>query len=137
MFLEPGKTFAVPTVAGARLRVVDGTVWATTSNSPDDVWLGAGQEHTVQSSGLTVIEAVSRSTVELLPPNESATRGHIMKRYEIRIPRAACNIAALAMTAITIALIVVLPAMSGSDTRPSGAQLASSAVATTPMPIER
>jgi hypothetical protein len=137
MFLEPGKTFAVPTVAGARLRVLDGTVWATTSNSPDDVWLGAGQEHTVQSSGLTVIEAVGRSTIELLPPTESATRGHIMKRYEITIPRAACNIAALAMTVITFALLVLLPATSGSDTRQAASQLASRAVATTPAPIER
>jgi len=37
MFLAPGKTFAVPTVSGARVRVVDGLVWATTSSSPDDV----------------------------------------------------------------------------------------------------
>src|SRR5438270_618042 len=49
MFLEPGKTFAVPTVAGARVRVVDGKVWATTSSSPDDVWLGAGEEYTRRS----------------------------------------------------------------------------------------
>ena len=45
MFLAPGKTFAVPTVAGSRVRVVDGLVWATTSSSPEDVWLGAGDEH--------------------------------------------------------------------------------------------
>ena len=49
MFLAPGKTFAVPTVAGARVRVVDGLVWATTSSTRDDVWLRAGDEHTVQS----------------------------------------------------------------------------------------
>ena len=68
MLLGPGKTFAVPMVAGARVRVVDGMVWATTSSSPDDVWLGAGEEHTVQSPGLTVIESVDHSTVELIPP---------------------------------------------------------------------
>ena len=33
-----------------------------------------------------------------------------MNRYEINIPRAACRIAAIAMTAITIGTLVVLPA---------------------------
>ncbi len=33
-----------------------------------------------------------------------------MNRYEIIIPRAACHIAAIAMTAITIGMLVVLPA---------------------------
>jgi hypothetical protein len=110
MFLAPGKTFAVPTVSGARVRVVDGLVWATTSNSPDDVWLGAGEEHTVQSAGLTVVESVAQSTVEIIPPAANGTRGHIMNRYEINIPRAACNLAAIAMAAITIGLLVVVPA---------------------------
>jgi len=53
------------------------------------------------------------------------------------IPRAACNIAAIVTTAITIALLVVLPATSGSDSRQAGPQLASSAIATTPVLIER
>jgi hypothetical protein len=110
MFLSPGKTFAVPTVSGARVRVVDGLVWATTSSSPDDVWLGAGDEHTVQSAGLTVVESVTPSTVEIIPPTATGTRGHIMNRYEIKIPRAACHFAAIAMTAITIGTLVILPA---------------------------
>ncbi len=110
MFLAPGKTFAVPTVYGARVRVLDGLVWATTSSSPDDVWLGAGDEHTVQSAGLTVVESVARSTVEIIPPTATGHRGHIMNRYEIIIPRAACHIAAIAMTAITIGMLAVLPA---------------------------
>ena len=75
MFLAPGKTFAVPTVSGARVRVVDGLVWATTSSSPDDVWLGAGEEYTVPSPGLTVIESIGHSTVELVPPAATGTRG--------------------------------------------------------------
>ena len=110
MFLAPGKTFAVPTVSGARVRVVDGLIWATTSSNPDDVWLGAGDEHTVQSAGLTVVESVARSTVEIIPPGASGTWGHIMNRYEINIPRAACRVAAIAMTAFTIGTLVVLPA---------------------------
>ena len=110
MFLAPGKTFAVPMVAGARVRVVDGLVWATTSSNPDDFWLRAGDEHTVQNPGLTVVESVARSTVEIVPPTATGTRGHIMNRYEINIPRAACRVAAITMTAITIGTLVVLPA---------------------------
>ena len=66
--LEAGRTHAVPTGAGARIRVHDGVVWATTSGELDDVWLRSGQEHVVQNAGLTVIESAARSTVELLPP---------------------------------------------------------------------
>jgi DUF2917 family protein len=117
MFLEPGKTFAVPTVAGARVRVVDGKVWATTSSSPDDVWLGAGEEYTVRSPGLTVIESVGRSTVELIPPAATGARGHIMNRFDIGIPRAVCTFAAVAMTVIAIGLLVILPAKLGSDSQ--------------------
>lgn len=137
MFLAPGKTFAVPTVSGARVRVVDGLVWATTSSSPDDVWLGAGDEHTVQSAGLTVVESVARSTVEIIPPTATGIRGHIMNRYEINIPRAACHIAAIAMTAITIGTLVVLPAKLGADSQEVRSRLASNVVATTPTPMQR
>ncbi|HWZ71827.1 MAG TPA: DUF2917 domain-containing protein [Casimicrobiaceae bacterium] len=134
MFLEPGKTFAVPTIAGARVRVVDGMVWATTSSNPDDVWLGAGEEHTLQSPGLTVIESVARSTVELLPPTATpGTRGRIMNRYEIKIPRAACNIAAIAMTAISIGLLVILPARMGADRHELRQPPTSNALAATPV----
>ena len=117
MFLEPGKTFAVPTVAGARVRVVDGKVWATTSSSPDDVWLGAGEEYTVRSPGLTVIESIGRSTVELIPPAATGTGGHIVNRYDMATPRAVCSFAAIAMAVITIGLLVILPAMLEPDSQ--------------------
>ena len=133
MFLAPGKTFAVPTVAGARVRVVDGLVWATTSSNPDDVWLGAGDEHTVQSAGLTVVESVARSTVEIIPPAATGTWGHIMNhRYEINIPRAACRIAAIAMTAITIGMLVVLPAKMESARHEVRQPVTSNVLAATP-----
>ena len=132
MFLAPGKTFAVPMVAGARVRVVNGLVWATTSSNPDDFWLRAGDEHTVQNPGLTVVESVARSTVEIIPPAATGTRGHIMNRYEIKIPRATCNIAALAMTAITIGLLVVLPAKVESGRHEARQPAASSVLASAP-----
>jgi hypothetical protein len=136
MLLAPGKTFAVPTVAGARVRVIDGMVWATTSSNPDDFWLGAGDEHTVQSPGLTVVESVSPSTVELVPPGAVSTGGHLLNRYEIKKPRIACNIAALAMSALTLALLVVLPATTGPQSHEAKAP-GPSIVAAAPEPTGR
>ena len=66
--LAPGETFALPTVPGALVRVLDGLIWATTSNGLADTWLGQGEEHAVETCGLTVIEASKPSVVELLPP---------------------------------------------------------------------
>ena len=132
MFLAPGKTFAVPTVSGARVRVGDGLVWATTSSNPDDVWLGAGDEHPVQSAGLTVVESVTRSTVEIIPPAATGTWGHIMNRYEINMPRAALRIAAIAMTAITIGTLVVLPAKMESARHDVRQPVRSNVLAATP-----
>jgi hypothetical protein len=60
-----------------------------------------------------------------------------MNRYEITIPRAVCNIAAIAMTAVTIGLLVVLPARLGPGSQEARSRLASNVVATTPTPIER
>ena len=40
-----------------------------------------------------------------------------MNRYETSIPRVACGIAAVAMTAITIGVSVVMPAKMDSDNR--------------------
>src|SRR5450755_1998482 len=131
MFLEPGKTFAAPTAAGARIRVVDGTIWATTSANPHDVWLKAGQEHTVERQGLTVIESVTRATVELIPPAAAKAQGRITSRYDVAFPRAACNLAAIAMTAITIGLFVVAPAKIAADNARASAQM-SKIVATPP-----
>lgn len=136
IFLGPGKTFAVPTAPGARVRVVDGMVWATTSSSPDDIWLGAGDEHTVERSGLTVVESVARSTVELIPPPTTRTRGHSINGYEIAtFPRGLQYVAAVAMTAITIGLLVVLPAKVDSGSWEVRPPVASNTMATTPTAV--
>ena len=55
-----------------------------------------------------------------------------MNRYEIKIPRAACNIAAVAMTAITIGLLVVLPAKMESGSHEARQSAASSVLAAAP-----
>jgi Protein of unknown function (DUF2917) len=66
--LGRGKTVARSLAPGARIRVVDGAVWATTDGSLDDVWLKSGDEHRVPTRGLTVLEAAVSSVVELIPP---------------------------------------------------------------------
>ncbi len=128
MFLEPGKTFAVPTVAGDRVRVADGLVWATTSSNPDDLWLATGDDYTVRHPGLTVIESVSRSTVELVPLKAIGLADRVRRRYDaampIPIPQAIFKVAAVAMTAITLGLLVVLPAKVASGSRDATAAAA-------------
>jgi ferric-dicitrate binding protein FerR (iron transport regulator) len=100
--LDLGKPFAATIPEGVRVRVVDGTVWATTSGNPEDTWLQAGEEHRLSSGGLTVLEAAgTRSTVELLPR---------LARDQGSIGRMACAIAALALAELTIVSLVILPA---------------------------
>jgi hypothetical protein len=134
MFLEPGKTFAVPMTAGSRLRVIDGMVWATTTSDPDDHWLAAGDEHTVHNRGLTVVESVRPATIEIASPDPIGVRGRRINRYEIEIPRVACNIAAIAMTALTIGLLVVFPATTGPGRNEGTARAPSIATA---VPLEQ
>jgi hypothetical protein len=62
------------------------------------------------------------------------TRRKKMNRYQISRPRKVFAIAAVAMTAITIALSVVMPAKMQSDTRDLRALATSKVV--TPAPVE-
>jgi len=105
--LGPGGTAALDTPCGTGIRVVRGRVWATTTGSLDDVWLGAGEEHRVPKPGLTVIEASGTpATVEFAPPANPDPS---------TIERIVCGIAAVAMTALTLALLVILPAQLDVD----------------------
>lgn len=128
MLLEAGRTFSFATVAGARVRVLDGMVWATTSASPHDIWLRSGEEHTVTRRGLTVIESVTPSTVELIPPSAINRCGRILNRFDIGVPKVASRLAAIAMTLIVIGLLVVLPASveTGDATRAAPGVVATS-----------
>ena len=116
--LDDGKTAAVATPRGAGLRVVDGRVWATTSGDLKDVWLAAGEEHRVPKQGLTVLEAAgARATVEVTPPAD----------HSRSLQRAICGFAAAVLTAITIAVAVILPAQVEAS-RPMPQHLASAKV---------
>jgi len=105
--LGPGGTAALDTPCGTGIRVVKGKVWATTTGSLDDVWLRAGEEHRVPKPGLTVIEASGTpATVEFAPPANPGPS---------TIERVVCGIAAVAMTALTLALLVIVPAQLDVD----------------------
>jgi hypothetical protein len=134
MLLEAGRTFSFATLAGARVRVLDGLVWATTSASPNDIWLRSGEEHTVTRRGLTVIESVTPSTIELIPPSPAKPCGRILNRFDIAVPKLAFRLAAALITAIVIGLLVVLPASVESGS-PSELLSPPAIVATTPARI--
>lgn len=104
IFLDPGKTFSVAAV----VRVVDGMVWATTSGNLDDVSLQAGQEHAIQSRGLTVIESAARSIVELLPPTtdiRQSMRSICSDPDPTLVPAIQVNLG----TAIVVMVVIGLP----------------------------
>ena len=108
LLLEAGRTHAVPTGAGARIRVHDGLVWATTSNSLDDVWLGAGQEHEVPGAGLTVIESTTRSTIELLPPAANDACPHGASLAWFRLPGWFDDIGSMSFLALAAGLVTLV-----------------------------
>jgi hypothetical protein len=104
--LDAGKTMVVPAGRRGTLRVHDGLVWATSSGDLDDVWLHAGQEHRLQSRGMTVIESTARSTIELIPPcaNEDAPRPALAW---LRMPRWFDDIGTL-LTLVAIVGVMVI-----------------------------
>lgn len=53
-----------------------------------------------------------------------------MNRYDTVFPRAACSFAAIAMTVITIGLLVILPAKLGPDSQETRLRQASRVAAT-------
>src|SRR5229473_1487706 len=98
--------------------------------------------HPDSSEGLTAEAGDSGKNVNPNPMHAASkdraaskrTRRKKMNRYQISSPRKVFAIAAVAMTAITIALSVVMPAKMQSDTRDLRALATSKAV--TPAPVE-
>ncbi len=113
--LDAGRTMVVPAGRRGTLRVHDGLVWATSSGNLDDVWLRAGQEHRLQSHGMTVIESTARSTIEWIPPcaNDDAPRPALSW---IRMPRWFDDIGAL----LALVAIVGVMVMAGYQVASAG-----------------
>ena len=100
--LERDRPLAVDLDRDMRVRVVDGTIWVTTSGSLDDVWLHAGDEHRFPSKGLTVLEAVDRRSTVAVTPS--------LGRDQTTARRTVFGVTAAAMTLLTTVLLVILPA---------------------------
>ena len=82
--LDAASARSVHTVRGARIRVVRGLVWATTSGDTRDVWLRDGDELTVARNGRTVLESNARSTIELLPPRADGVLAHALFQARVQ-----------------------------------------------------
>ena len=62
-------TISVVDGKGARVAVVDGSVWITQEHDPRDVMLRPGQSFTLDRNGTTIIEALADAEVALDAPS--------------------------------------------------------------------
>jgi Protein of unknown function (DUF2917) len=60
-----GSLVPFPSAPGQRVRILQGRVWLTEEGSPRDTFLASGEEVTLGSRGLAVIEALSPARVQL------------------------------------------------------------------------
>ncbi len=60
-----GSLVPFPSAPGQRVRILQGRVWLTEEGSPRDAFLASGEEVTLGSRGLAVIEALSPARVQL------------------------------------------------------------------------
>ena len=74
----PGGTL-VPfaSVPGERVRILWGRVWLTEEGSPRDAYLGSGEEMSLDTRGLAVIEALSPARIQLV--RAAGLRGVVLK----------------------------------------------------------
>ncbi|MBU1363277.1 MAG: DUF2917 domain-containing protein [Gammaproteobacteria bacterium] len=63
--LPPGHPIRLDDAAGTRVRCLRGTIWITVANEPDDVFLGSGQSYLIPRNGLSLIERIGNSSIQL------------------------------------------------------------------------
>jgi hypothetical protein len=63
--LQPGDPIRLHDAAGTRVRCLRGTIWITVANEPDDVFLGSGQSYLISRNGLSLVERISNSSIQL------------------------------------------------------------------------
>ena len=66
--LDAHRVLSLTDAAGAEIEVVAGHVWLTTAGDLRDIFLVPGESHSIERSGLTVINAVEPSVVHVEPP---------------------------------------------------------------------
>ncbi len=63
--LQPGSPIRLNDAAGTRVRCLRGTIWITVANEPDDVFLGSGQSYLISRNGLSLVERIGISSIQL------------------------------------------------------------------------
>ncbi|MGB4063150.1 MAG: DUF2917 domain-containing protein [Azonexus sp.] len=63
--LQPGRPIRLNDAAGTRVRCLRGTIWITVANEPDDVFLGSGQSYLISRNGLSLVERIGNSSIQL------------------------------------------------------------------------
>jgi len=63
--LQPGHPIRLNDAAGTRVRCLRGTIWITVANEPDDVFLGSGQSYLISRNGLSLVERIDNSSIQL------------------------------------------------------------------------
>ena len=125
--LRPGRPFAAAIHGGIRIRVLKGTIWATTCGSGDDAWLQAGDELLIPTACLCLLEAVDEpANVALLAAD---TKGGVPSSS------AAFVLRAMARGALTVVFLVIVPARLRPTMVPCAAVMASAACSTHDAPF--
>ncbi|PKO37581.1 MAG: hypothetical protein CVU33_12380 [Betaproteobacteria bacterium HGW-Betaproteobacteria-6] len=63
--LLPGHPIRLNGAAGTRVRCLQGTIWITVANEPDDVFLGSGQSYLIPRNGLSLIERIGNGSIQV------------------------------------------------------------------------
>lgn len=71
IILNQGQPIRLNDAAGTRVSCLHGTVWITVASEPDDVFLGAGQSYLIPRNGLSLVERIGNSRVQLESPGNT------------------------------------------------------------------
>ncbi|NTV71772.1 MAG: DUF2917 domain-containing protein [Azonexaceae bacterium] len=63
--LQQDRPIRLTDAAGTRVRCLRGTIWITVANEPDDVFLESGQSYLISRDGLSLVERIGTSSIQL------------------------------------------------------------------------
>ena len=78
--LPGGALMPFASMPGERIRVVSGRVWLTEEGSLRDAFLATGEEVSLGTRGLAVIETFSPARIQLLVPASMSNSAGILRR---------------------------------------------------------
>jgi hypothetical protein len=99
--LPGGSLVPFTSIPGERVRILYGRVWLTEEGSARDAFLASGEEVSLGSRGLAVIEALGPARIQLLEDVRGPSvvmraaaslyrrAGGVLRRWSARSPRAA------------------------------------------------